>query len=66
MIKSHSAKLYQKKYHSFVAVGIVTTHNDTDGNKLVIFSSIALYYGDTYIIQVRAELMWSHVYYSSR
>ena len=49
-------KLYQKKYHSFVAVGIVThnskkwnwrfvTHN---GNKLVIFSSIALYYGDTY------------------
>ena len=25
------------------------THNNTDGNKLVIFSGIALYYGDTYI-----------------
>ena len=50
-----STKLYQKKYHSFVAVGIVTlvtlhTHNNTDGNKLMIFSGIALYYGDTYII----------------
>ena len=40
----HSTKLYRKKYHSFVAVGIA------DGNKLVIFSGIALYYGDTYII----------------
>ena len=26
------------------------TRNNTDGNKLVIFSGIALYYGDTYII----------------
>ena len=25
------------------------TCNNTEGNKLVIFSSIALYYGDTYI-----------------
>ena len=24
--------------------------NNTDGNKLVIFSGIALYYGDTYIV----------------
>ena len=24
------------------------TRNNTDGNKLVIFSGIALYYGDTY------------------
>ena len=41
-----------KKYHSFVAIGIVTraaTGNNTDGNKLVIFSGIALYYGDNYI-----------------
>ena len=44
---------YTKKYHSFVAVDIVThmaqPRNNTDGNKLVIFSSIALYYDDTYI-----------------
>ena len=26
------------------------TRNNTDGNKLVIFSGIALYYGDTYIL----------------
>ena len=26
------------------------TRNNTDGNKVVIFSGIALYYGDTYII----------------
>ena len=25
------------------------TRNNTDGNRLVIFSGIALYYGDTYI-----------------
>ena len=29
---------------------VLHTRNNTDGNKLVIFSSIALYYGDTYII----------------
>ena len=33
----------RKKYHSLVAVGI-------DDNKLMIFSGIALYYGDTYIL----------------
>ena len=38
----------QKKNHLFVAVGIVRTHNYKDGNKLVIFSGIALYYGDNY------------------
>ena len=27
---------------------MLRTRNNTDGNKLVIFSSIALYYGDTY------------------
>ena len=36
-----------------LTTGIVTllvlcTCNNTDGNKVVIFSSIALYYGDTY------------------
>ena len=42
-----------EKYDSFVAVGIVLhthTRNNTDSNKLVIFSGIALYYGDTNII----------------
>ena len=31
---------------------MLCTHNNTDGNKLVIFSSITLYYGDTYIVIV--------------
>ena len=35
--------------HSFVAIG---TRNNTDSNKLVIFSGIALYYGDTYIVML--------------
>ena len=30
------------------------THNNTDGSKLVIFSSIALYYGETYMQTVWA------------
>ena len=46
----HSTKLYQKKYHSFVAIGLllacVCTRNNTDGNKFMIFTCIALYYGD--------------------
>ena len=29
---------------------MLRTHNNTDANKLVIFSGIALYYGDTYIV----------------
>ena len=28
---------------------VLHTHNNTDGNKLVIFSGVALYYGDTCI-----------------
>ena len=28
---------------------MLRTHNNTDGNKLVIFSGIALYYGDNYM-----------------
>ena len=48
----HSTKLYQKQYHLLVAVRlllVLDTHNNTDGNKLAIFSGIALYYGDTNI-----------------
>ena len=29
---------------------VLCTRDNTDGNKLVIFSGIALYYGDTYVI----------------
>jgi len=29
---------------------VLRTRNNTDGNKLVIFSGIASYYGDNYII----------------
>ena len=32
---------------------MLRTCNNTDGNKLVIFSSIALYYGGTYIVSVQ-------------
>ena len=45
MIKSPQYQAIPEKYHLFVAAG-----GNTDGNKLVIFSGIALYYGDTYII----------------
>ena len=31
---------------------VLRTRNNTDGNKLVTFSGIALYYGDNYIIAV--------------
>ena len=31
---------------------VLHTHNSTDGNKLMIFSGIALCYGDTYIIKI--------------
>ena len=29
---------------------VLYTRNNTDGNKVMIFSGIALYYGDTYIV----------------
>jgi len=35
---------------------VLRTRNNTDGNKLVIFSSIASYYGDNYIIS--ASVLW--------
>ena len=38
----------EKKYYLFVAVGIVTYAAYSQGNTLMIFSGIALYYGDTY------------------
>ena len=31
---------------------MLRTRNNTDGNKLVIFSGIALYYGDNYITRL--------------
>ena len=34
----------------FIKSHMVCTHNNTDGNKLAIFSGIALYYGVTYIV----------------
>ena len=40
---------YTGKYHPFVAIELVTCNN-TNGNRLVIFSSIACYYGDTCIL----------------
>ena len=43
----------KKKNHSLLLLALLLmlrTRNNTDGNKLVIFSGIALYYGDTYIV----------------
>ena len=34
------------------SVKLGVAHNNTDGNKLVIFSGIAFYYGDTYIVTI--------------
>ena len=49
IVPSYTGK---KIYHSFVGIGhcysLLHTRNNTDGNKCVIFSGIALYYGDTY------------------
>ena len=46
----HSTKLFRKSITPSVLLLVLRTRNNTDGNKLVVFSSIALYYGDTYII----------------
>ena len=48
----HSTKKYREKNHSLPLAFLLMlhTHNNTDGNKLVIFSGIASYYGDNYII----------------
>ena len=35
---------------------VLCTRNDTDGNKLVVFSDIALYYGDTDIITILSSV----------
>ena len=45
---------YTKNYHKFVAICIVTSvqYNNVNGNKLVIFSGIASYCGDNYIIMI--------------
>ena len=47
---------------------VLRTRNNTDGNKLVIFSSIASYYGDNYILSVVdttfssfKNRIWDHV-----
>ena len=54
MINHHSIKLYLKKkitHLLLLALLLVPrTHNNTDGNKLVIFFTILLYNGDTCII----------------
>ena len=34
----------------FALLLVLRTRNNTDGNKLVIFSGIASYYGDNYIV----------------
>ena len=41
---------------------VLRAYNNTDSNKLVIFSGIALYYGDTYIIDINiypSALEWA-------
>ena len=39
---------------------VLRTRNNTDGNKLMIFSGIALYYVDNYIIYNKDLKRWGH------
>ena len=62
----HSTELSQGKYHLFVAVGIfaraaAALSNITD-NKLMIFSCIALYHGDTFSITTWMYATWHTKY----
>ena len=41
---------YTRKNIHLALLLMLRTRNNTDGNKLVIFSGVALYYGDTYIL----------------
>ena len=45
-----STKLYAKNITRLLPLHVLHTPNNTDGNKLMIFSSVALYYDDTSII----------------
>ena len=48
----HSTRLYRKNITRLLPLAlllVLRTRNNTDSNKLVTFSVIALYYGDTYI-----------------
>ena len=42
---------------------VLRTRNNTDGNKFVIFSGIALYYGDTYILSQTSHSPTTHEQY---
>ena len=46
----HSTKLYQKNLLPLALLLMLCTRNNTDGNKFVIFSSTASYYGDNYFL----------------
>ena len=38
---------------------VLHTHKNTDGNKLVTFSSVALYYGDTVAYSITLNKFWT-------
>ena len=42
--------LMDKIHVVYIIITICSTHNNADSNKLVIFSGIALYYGDNDVI----------------
>ena len=44
---------YDKNHYHHSTEQYLRTRNNTDGNKLVIFSGITLYYGDTYSIYLK-------------
>ena len=39
---------------------LCTSNKTANSNKMVILSSIALYYGDTYIVPFQVHYNWSH------
>ena len=50
---SYDKIIVTKKYHHLLSLALLLmlhAHNNTDGNKLVFFSGIALCYSDTYIV----------------
>ena len=50
IVPSYTRKISLVNLLPLALLHVLHTHNNTDSNKLVIFSGIASYYGDTYIV----------------
>ena len=52
IVPSYTGKKKSTRLLPLALLLVLHTHNNSDSNKLVIFSGIALYYGDTYILSI--------------